>query len=116
MAYYKKGNARSALENYRKALELDHNYASVFNNIGSLYLSLYLSSKKSDQQAYHLAVENFNRALEIDPRLFAAYNGRGAAYKFNNEVEKAIADWEKTLEINPDYLDAYFNILSGAGG
>jgi arylsulfatase A-like enzyme/Flp pilus assembly protein TadD len=110
VAYYKKGNPRSALENYRKALELDHNYASVFNNIGSLYLALYLGSKKTDRQAYNLALENFNRALEIDPRLFAAYNGRGAAYKFANEVEKAIADWKQTIEINPNYLDAYFNI------
>ena len=110
VAYYKKGNARSALENYHKALELDHNYASVFNNIGSLYLALYLSSKKQNRQAYNLALENFNRALEIDPRLFAAYNGRGAAYKFANEVEKAITDWKQTIEINPNYLDAYFNI------
>lgn len=110
VAYYKKGNAAKAMENYRKALELDNNYASVFNNIGSLYLALYLSSKKKDERVYQLAMENFNRALEIDPRLFAAYNGRGAAYKFKNQVEKAIADWKKTIEINPNYIDAYFNI------
>lgn len=110
VAYYKKGNAVKAMENYRKALELDNNYASVFNNIGSVYLALYLGSKKKDERVYQLAMENFNRALEIDPRLFAAYNGRGAAYKFKNQVKKAIADWEKTIEINPNYIDAYFNI------
>ncbi|MGD2086697.1 MAG: sulfatase-like hydrolase/transferase [Candidatus Aminicenantes bacterium] len=110
VAYYKKGNAAKAMENYRKALELDNNYASVFNNIGSLYLALYLGSKKKDERVFQLAMENFNRALEIDPRLFAAYNGRGAAYKFKNQVKKAIADWKKTIEINPNYIDAYFNI------
>jgi arylsulfatase A-like enzyme/Flp pilus assembly protein TadD len=110
VAYYKKGNAAKALENYRKALELDNNYASVFNNIGSVYLALYLRSKKKDERVYQLAIENFNRALEIDPRLFAAYNGRGAAYKFKNQVEKAVADWKKSIEINPNYIDAYFNI------
>ncbi|UCH95674.1 MAG: sulfatase-like hydrolase/transferase [Candidatus Aminicenantes bacterium] len=110
VAYYKKGNGAKALENYRKALELDNNYASVFNNIGSLYLAIYLKSEKRDERAYELALENFNRALEIDPRLFAAYNGRGAAYKFKNQVEKAIEDWKKTIEINPNYIDAYFNI------
>jgi len=110
VAYYKKGNAAKAMENYRKALELDNNYASVFNNIGSMYLALYLGSKKKDERVYRLAMENFNRALEIDPRLFAAYNGRGAAYKFKNQVKKAIADWEKAIEINPNYIDAYFNI------
>jgi arylsulfatase A-like enzyme/tetratricopeptide (TPR) repeat protein len=110
VAYYKKGNAAKAMENYRKALELDNNYASVFNNIGSMYLALYLGGKKKDERVYRLAMENFNRALEIDPRLFAAYNGRGAAYRFKNQVKKAIADWEKAIEINPDYIDAYFNI------
>jgi arylsulfatase A-like enzyme/Flp pilus assembly protein TadD len=110
VAYYKKGNAVKAIENYRKALELDNNYASVFNNIGSLYLAVYLANRKKDENVYQLAMENFNRALEIDPRLFAAYNGRGAAYKFKKQEKKAIADWEKAIEINPDYIDAYFNI------
>jgi arylsulfatase A-like enzyme/Flp pilus assembly protein TadD len=110
VAYYKKGNAVKAMENYRKALELDNNYASVFNNIGSLYLAVYLGNRKKDESVYQLAMENFNRALEIDPRLFAAYNGRGAAYKFKKQEKKAIADWEKAIEINPDYIDAYFNI------
>lgn len=108
VAYYKTGDFSSALENYRKALELDHNYAPVFNNIGSLYLVVYL--KRKDEKAYRLALQNFGRALEIDPRLFAAYNGRGAAYKFKNEIEKAIADWKKAVEINPDLIDSYFNI------
>jgi arylsulfatase A-like enzyme/Flp pilus assembly protein TadD len=110
VAYYKNRDAAKALENYRRALKLDSNYASVFNNIGSLYLAFYLGSKKKDKKAYSLAMENFNRALEIDPRLFAAYNGRGAAYKFNGQVENAISDWKKTIEINPDYIDAYFNL------
>ena len=110
VAYYKKRNASKALENYRKALELDNNYASVYNNIGSLYLALYLGGKKTDEQLYTRAMESFNRALEMDPRLFSAYNGRGAAYKFKNQGELAISDWKKAIEINPNYLDAYFNI------
>jgi arylsulfatase A-like enzyme/Flp pilus assembly protein TadD len=108
VAYYKKGQFALALENYRKALELDNNYASVFNNIGSLYLRVYLA--KRDEQAYRLALENFSRAIEIDPRLFAAYNGRGAAYNFKKQPDQAIGDWKKTIEINPDFIDAYFNI------
>ncbi|NIM14670.1 MAG: sulfatase-like hydrolase/transferase [Candidatus Aminicenantes bacterium] len=108
VAYYKKGDFANALENYRKALELDHNHASVFNNIGSIYLRVYLA--KRDERAYRLAMDNFDRAIAIDPRLFAAYNSRGAAYKFKNQVDKAIEDWKKTIEINPNFIDAYFNI------
>jgi len=108
VAYYNKGDFKSALDNYNKALAIDRNYASVFNNIGSLYLLTYLRSK--DQSDYQTALDNFSRALEIDPRLFAAYNGRGAAYKFKKQNRKAIADWQKTIEINPRFIDAYFNL------
>jgi arylsulfatase A-like enzyme/Flp pilus assembly protein TadD len=108
VAYYKKGDFANALENYHKALELDNNYASVFNNIGSIYLRIYLV--KRDERAYRLAMDNFTRAITIDPRLFAAYNSRGAAYKFKNQVDKAIGDWKKAIEINPNFIDAYFNI------
>jgi tetratricopeptide (TPR) repeat protein len=108
VAHYKKGDFSSALGYYKKALELDQNYASVFNNIGSLYLSMFLKERK--EEAYRLAMENFNRALKIDPRLFAAYNGRGAAYKYSGQLDAAISDWKKTIEINPNYINAYFNI------
>jgi arylsulfatase A-like enzyme/Flp pilus assembly protein TadD len=108
VAYYKKGDFGSALQYYKKALELDHNYASVFNNLGSLYLVVYI--KRKDENAYQLAMQHFNRALEIDPQLFAAYNGRGAAYKFKKKNDAAIADWQKVIEIKSDFVDAYFNI------
>jgi arylsulfatase A-like enzyme/Flp pilus assembly protein TadD len=108
VAYYKKGDFVNAIKNYRKALELDNNYASVFNNIGTLYLRIFL--KRQDRKAFREAEKNFNRALELDPRLFAAYNGRGAAYRYAGKPIKAIEDWKKTIEIKPDFYLAYINI------
>jgi len=108
VAYFKSGNLQLALENYRQALSLDENYASAFNNIGSLYLVAYLRQK--DEQVFQLAMENFDRAIAIDPNLAAAYNGRGAAFLYRNDTEKAIKDWLKAIEIKPDYFDPYFSI------
>jgi len=108
VAYYKSGNFDLALRNYRNALELDHNYAAVFNNIGSLYLTAFLKNK--DAKAYGLAIENFNKAIDLDPNIFSAYNGRGAAYLYGNKIKKAIADWQKAIEIKPEYTDPYFSI------
>ena len=108
MAYYRSGNFDLALKNYRKALELDHNYAAVFNNIGSLYLSIFLKNK--DRQAHAQAMRNFDKAIEIDPLLFSAYNGRGAAHVYGNKIEQALSDWQKAIEIKPDYTDPYFSM------
>lgn len=108
VAYYRSGNFQLALENFRKALELDENYAAVFNNIGSLYLSVFLKNK--DRNSHDLAMQNFNRAIDIDPRIYSAYNGRGAAYLYANEINKAISDWQKAIEIKPNFFDPYFSI------
>ena len=101
VAYYQGGNFKKALENYQQALALDRNNASVYNNIGSLYLSAFLRSQ--GQQDFVLAEQNFKKALDIDPKLSAACNGLGAAYKKIGRNDDAITYWQKALAIKPDY-------------
>lgn len=107
-ACFKNGDINSALDNYNKALELDNNMSTVFNNIGTVYLTIFLRTK--NENAFNTALKNFNRSIEIDPGLHEAYNGRGAAYKFRNKLDLAIKDWKKTIELQPDFIDAYFNL------
>lgn len=108
IAFYKTGNFRPALEAYNKALELDDDYALACNNIGDIYLTVYL--KRQDRRAYNLAVRNFKRAIELDPKLASAYNGLGAAYKKANRIDDAIFIWEKSLELKPDYTFPLYNL------
>jgi arylsulfatase A-like enzyme/Flp pilus assembly protein TadD len=108
VAYFKKGDFKSALDRYRQVLELDHNYAPGYNNMGSLYLVAY--QKNRDERAYEMAMRNFNKALEIDPVLYSALNGRASAYFFKNNLSLAQEDWKKAINSNPDFADPYFNI------
>jgi Flp pilus assembly protein TadD len=108
IAFYKTGNFRPALEAYNKALELDDDYALARNNIGDIYLNVYL--KRQDRTAYNLAVRNFKKAIELDPKLASAYNGLGAAYKKANRIDDAIFIWEKSLELKPDYTFPLYNL------
>ena len=108
VAYYKKRKYQKAMEAYQKSLELDPHYGLVYNNIGSLYLSLFLKNK--NQPLLKKAVENFKRAIELDPKLASAFNGLGAAYKFTGEKVKAINNWKKALHLNPEFINVYFNL------
>ena len=108
VAYYRSGNFEKAMENYNKSLEIDKNYASVYNNIGSLYLSHFQSSK--DRRSYENATSNFNKALEIDENLYSALNGRGAARYFIGDFTGAISDWKRSVSAKPDFIDPYFSI------
>ena len=41
--------------------------------------------------------------------LMNAYNNRGIAYDEKGEFDKAIEDYKKAIELNPEYADAYNN-------
>jgi len=108
IAYWRKGEYQKALEYYEKALSLDNTDAVIYNNLGTLYLSNFMQTKKSEDHT--LAIENFKKAVELDPELASAYNGLGGAYKIAGQNDEAISVWEKSLELNPDYDFSIYNL------
>jgi len=97
-----------AQEAYDRALALDPENAMAHTNLGALLLARFMASR--DAGWLDKARAAFTRAIALDNRAAAAFNGRGAAFKFAGQVEPALADWEKALELQPDLTDAYFNI------
>lgn len=66
---------------------------------GQLYL---MAGEQGISAAYPLAVEDFSKVLEQDPIHPLALRNRGMAYARGGELEKAMADYEKLIEVNPD--------------
>jgi len=108
VAYHKKGDFAQARKYYKKALEIDNSFATVHNNIGSLYLMNVLHSH--NERMIKKAIKSFTAAIENDPRLLGPYNGRATAYKYQKEFQKAIEDWKKFIDFKPDHPTAYLNI------
>jgi arylsulfatase A-like enzyme/Flp pilus assembly protein TadD len=99
-AYWRKGEYQKALEHYQKALSLDNTQAIIFSNLGALYLSIFLQTKRANDHTR--SVEYFKKAIELDPDLSLAYKGLGVAYRLIEKVDDAISCWEKALELNPN--------------
>ena len=59
---------------------------------------------------YKKAEETLTKAIKYDKSNFEAYYYRGCARVNAMKDDEAIADFEKAVELKPDYADAYFNL------
>jgi tetratricopeptide (TPR) repeat protein len=106
--YYRKKQYDQALKAYQESIKLDPAVAETYNNLGAIYLTIFLNNR--DLQMREQAIKAFNKALELAPRQISALNGRASAYKFSGRIRDALQDWNKVIAIKPGFTDAYFNI------
>ncbi|UCE43083.1 MAG: sulfatase-like hydrolase/transferase [Candidatus Aminicenantes bacterium] len=108
VVYYRKKEYPKAVEAYERAVRLNPEFASAFNNLGTLYLREFL--ERRDPGMVPKAIDAFDRAINNDPLLAAAYNGRASAFKFSDRANEAIRDWKRAMELQPDFVNVYFNL------
>ncbi|MBR3498505.1 MAG: tetratricopeptide repeat protein [Selenomonadaceae bacterium] len=82
----------NAIQDFNKAIELNPNSYSAYNNLGIVYSSLDL---------YELAIQKFNKAIQINPNYASAYHNRGAAFNSLKKFKQAITDYDKAIELDP---------------
>jgi len=106
--HLRQGKFTEAQKALQESIKLDPKIAKTYNNLGTLYLTMFL--KNPTRQLHNLAVTTFNKALDIDSELVSALNGRASAYKFVRRTKEALRDWKQVIKIKPDFTDSYFNI------
>lgn len=121
-----------AIEFYTKALELDKNYASAYNNRGSAYdeIEQYENALKdltvalemepesatilnnlglayNNSGLFDKAVEMYTKSININSRNAITHVNRGSAYSEKGIFDKALEDLNKAVELNPKLAEAY---------
>jgi TolB-like protein/Tfp pilus assembly protein PilF len=103
-------NARSLLY---QALAIDAGFAQAWASLGREYLQRHQGSTELLETGYLDSVLYFcNKAITLDAGSAEAYATRGSYYFLRNQKDKAIADEEKAISINPSYGWAYMNLGS----
>ena len=88
------GLYKQAITEFNKAVELDPEYAMVYNNRGNAYWN---------KGNFDRAIADYDKAIKLDPEYAEAYSNRGFVYYLKGELTKAISDLEKCLELSDDF-------------
>ena len=94
-AYLELDQLKDAAASYRKAIELNPQYAQAHSNLGNAYLKLGQSRN---------AITVCKKAIELDPGFGGAYNNLGLAYSALRQFKDAITVCKKAIELNPQFV------------
>jgi tetratricopeptide (TPR) repeat protein len=100
-ALFQKGMVDEAVVQYRKALEINPDYAKACNNLGNALLQ----QGKVDE-----AIAYLQRALEINPDFADTHDILGNALLQKGNVAEAITQYQVALQIKPDNAEACYNL------
>lgn len=78
--------------------------------IGKAYLFNWLGLTETVLQNYSVAIIHFDSALRLSPRDPDLYVNKGIALAKSNEPERAILEYTKALQLNPQHALAKYNI------
>ncbi|NJO94507.1 MAG: tetratricopeptide repeat protein [Hydrococcus sp. RM1_1_31] len=91
------GKSQEALESIDKAITL---------NPQDFILYIWRGNFLMDKELYPEAREAFTKAIALRPHPFA-YHDRGLSYAYVREYQQALADFDRAIELEPDFLGAY---------
>ncbi len=86
---------------YRKAIDLNPNYAIAHSNLGNIWKEI--GKLKEAELSYR-------KAIEIKPDYADAHYNLGNILKELGNLKEAEISTRKVIEINPNYTEAYYNL------
>ncbi len=92
VAYARRQSPREAIEDFNRAIQLYPEFAAVYNNRGTVLLSLGVARE---------AIKDFDRALTLAPGYAAAFSNRAGAHVKLGQIDLAIADYSKAISLVP---------------
>jgi len=98
-----RGRYSAAAEEYRKALEVQPNDASVHNRLGICYQQL-----RNDAAAR----QEYDRALALDPGYGEVWNNIGTLEQARKRFKAAVRAYKKAIETKPGLANSWKNLGS----
>lgn len=99
--YLTRKESEKALEHYRRALQIDPNYAEAMIKEGQIY---------ADGGSFERAIGLGEKAVALKPQDPVLRFTLGTFYSQAGIMDKALGQWQKAVELYPYYAEAYNNL------
>jgi serine/threonine protein kinase/tetratricopeptide (TPR) repeat protein len=97
-----------ALDYFKKAIEIDPEYALAWSGLADTYRVMPKYSGTSWYRIIPLAREAAEKALSLDDTLAETHTSMGGALTEEGKYPEAEEHFKRAIELNPNYLLAYF--------
>jgi TolB-like protein/Tfp pilus assembly protein PilF/class 3 adenylate cyclase len=105
---------KRAIDYFNQAIAKDPNYAVAYAGLADSYTLLSVFSAASPQDSIPQARVAAKKALELDNTLAEAHASFGRILSgYDYDFERAIAEFERAIQLNPNYATSYHWISNG---
>jgi TolB-like protein/Tfp pilus assembly protein PilF len=105
---------KRAIDYFNQAIAKDPNYALAYAGLADSYTLLSVFSAASPQDSIPQARVAAKKALELDNTLAEAHASSGRILSgYDYDFEHAIAEFERAIQLNPNYATSYHWISNG---
>ena len=105
---------KRAIDYFNQAIAKDPNYALAYAGLADSYTLLSVFSAASPQDSIPQARAAAKKALELDNTLAEAHASSGRILSgYDYDFERAIAEFERAIQLNPNYATSYHWISNG---
>ncbi|PYI45252.1 MAG: hypothetical protein DMF11_12885 [Verrucomicrobia bacterium] len=105
---------KRAIDYFKQAIAKDPNYALAYAGLADSYTLLSVFSAASPHDSIPQARAAAKKALELDNTLAEAHASFGRILSgYDYDFERAIAEFERAIQLNPNYATSYHWISNG---
>lgn len=90
-----------AIDDFSKAIHIRPDYADAYHQRGNCYFQ--------DLDENEKALADFESSIKACPEFSEAFAGRGVVFHFMGRVNEALADYDRTLRLDPFHADSLTN-------
>ncbi len=103
----RRSSIRQAQRMFRRAIEMDPDYALAYAGLADSYSWYYMYWDSSEDNLQE-AEQASRKALELAPDLAEAHVAHGLAVSLKGRFDEAENDFKKAIELNPRLFEAYY--------